>query len=107
MHTTDSSTEFQKEHPFKDFISPLRERSTIEQAVEKLSQFHKTAPQNVLDAFSNLASAMSEKENKAQFDESINVGNPCMKVVCYDKDGKWLSTSLINDATGQPIPHVS
>jgi len=105
--TPDQTNPVKKEEfiPFEKFVK-LGERLTKEQAVEILKSFHKTSSEAVLAAFFNLRNLKDEDGAVVIFKNSLSNGSHCLGIECEDKDGKWLSSSLIDEYTGQPIEHV-
>ena len=89
---------------FEDVIE-LDKKLTKEQAIEKLSSFHKASSEAILNAFFNLKK-FNDNEGKITFEKGISNASPCIDMVCRDKDGRFLSSSLVNKNTGQPIMHV-
>lgn len=108
MKTPDQANPTKKEEfiPFEKFVK-LGEKLTKEQAIEVLKSFHKTSSEAILAAFGNLRNLKDKDEAVVIFDTSISNSSRCLKIECRDKDGKWLSTSLVNEYTGQPIYHTS
>ena len=83
---------------FKELI-PLGEKMSPEEAIEKLSAFHKTSAENILDAFMNLRDF---KNGTVEFRKSVNSGYPCIVMEGCDKDGKFSWNHLIDEHSGQP-----
>jgi len=106
--TPDQTNPIKKEEfiPFEKFVK-LGEKLTKEQAVEILKSFHKTSSEAILAAFGNLRNLKDGEGAIVIFDKSVSNSSPCIGIECRDKDGKWLSSSLIDQYTGQPIHHTS
>jgi len=101
LYTTDSETSV---HDFRDVLT-LDEKLTREQAIQKLLSFHKNSSEKaILDAFLNLRNLCGVT---IVFEKSVSKGAPCINMRIYDEAEKWLSSSLIDEHTGQPIAHVS
>lgn len=90
---------------FKNFIE-IGKEITKSEALEKLSTFHNVGHQNILDAFLNLRN-INEPDDIVIFENSVNGSSPCISMRIYSKDRKFISSSLINKTTGQPMEHVS
>lgn len=82
----------------------LDQLMTPEEAVEKLSAFHKISPENILATFINLRGFT---EGTVEFRESVTSGYPCIVMEGRDLDGKFIWNHLINTRTGQPQVRTS
>jgi aspartate carbamoyltransferase regulatory subunit len=98
---------------FKDFIK-LDENMTVEQAIEKLSSFHKTSSGNILKAFSDLQIASNKKDVIVTFTRSVNNSTPCISMRMTNRKNEEAFSSdkieiftLIDMHTGQPMQHIS
>ena len=90
---------------FRNFIK-LNEKLTIDEAIEKLSSFHNnTNPQNILNAFLNLRDAKKNNEGTIIFEEGVRNGSSCISMRHYNNNGGFISNSLIDEETGQPMTH--
>lgn len=94
-----------KANEFRDYIG-LNKKVSKKEALDKLSSFHNTNPQNILNAFINLRNVNEEDGDFIIFEESINGGHSCVSMRVYDRNKKFKSSSLINEDTGQPMEHV-
>jgi len=88
---------------FKEFIK-LDQPMSPQEAIEKLSAFHKTSAENILVAFPNLKFSLEKPEEgeTIKFEETVNSGYPCISIKTYNKNGEFIRSELINEFTGQP-----
>ena len=90
---------------FIDFIKlDLGKKISPQEAIQKITDFHKVSSENVKKAFSNLGNA--KEGSTVSFEESVNNGTPCIVVRIYDTNGAYVSNSKIDKWTGQPMETV-
>ncbi|MFA6273857.1 MAG: hypothetical protein WC662_01740 [Candidatus Paceibacterota bacterium] len=90
---------------FIDFIKlELNKPMPLQEAVQKIADFHQTSTENVLNAFINLK--RSEEGDTALFLETVNSSSPCIAIEVRNQKGDYKSSSKINQYTGQPMVTV-
>ena len=97
----ENSIENQKN--FRDYIT-IGQKMSPQEAIERLSAFHKANPESVLAAFMNLRGF---EEGTVEFRESVNGGRSCIVMEGLDNDGKFSWNHLIDEITGQPQTRTS
>ena len=96
-----------KEIYFRDTVTD-GEKLTVDQAIDKLVSFHKgSSVRTVLDAFLNLKNVYEREDVVVIFSKGVNQSADCISMTCQNKDGSWISNSLIFAFTGQPMQHAS
>ena len=93
----------QEEAPlsFEEFIE-LDKPLTPQEAIEKLCEFNKASPENVIKIFSNLRTYYENNDTTDTiiFKEGTSNGNKCIIIKCSDKDGNYKWNSLIDCTNG-------
>ena len=87
---------------FKDTIT-LNTPISIHEAVAALAKFHEVSPKDILFAFMNLENSYNAEGAMVTF--SAKDSNAFASFEVHDKDGNWISRSMIDKVTGDPRQH--
>lgn len=91
----------EKKH-FEDVVA-LETPMTVQEAVAFLAGYHNTSTEAILEAFLNLKNSYNDEGATATFSSRIDADLASF-TIC-DKNGKWVSRSMIDKYTGQPRQH--